>query len=288
MKGFDTTKMGRVKAYLLDCDPSGTDCVNIASAARTKHPWSNEPGWVAGSVEFGTVDYTVAADRALAVQLVVTSNADDDMWFAYDTVSYPSALNVHLASTPPSPPTTTTTTPAPAPTTTTTTTITTTTSPPPAPAPTATTTIAPAVATTTTTTTIAPAVATTTTSPVSTTTTTTVVASGAAPPTSIPPEIPLPEEDASLSPLPGTERQESQAGLSRGLLESLELAIPPAVASSLLSPLLLVRSILGAFVATGRGLLIPGILLTIAFLLVGGRRRRQQSLLETDALGTQA
>jgi hypothetical protein len=259
MKDFDTDKKGRVKVFLLDCNPSGTDCLKIASAARGANPWNSETGWVARTVDFGTVGHTIAADRSLAVKLVVTNQSHDDMWFAYDTVSYTSALVVQATSPPP---------------TTTTTTTTTTTNPPP----------------TTTTTTPPPTTTTTTiTSPVAETTTTTiaVVVTEEVPPTTSAPDDSLPEEDAALSPLPDDDGDESQGGLTSGLLDSLELAIPPAVASSLLSPLLLLESILGAFFATGRGLLIPGLLLVVGILAAEGRRRRDVSLMLPDRVEAQ-
>jgi hypothetical protein len=56
------------------------------------------------------------------------------------------------------------------------------------------------------------------------------------------------------------------------------LVIPPAVASSLLSPLLLLESIIGAFLETGRGLLIPGLLLAVGLLWADRRRRRDEVL----------
>ena len=106
-------------------------------------------------------------------------------------------------------------------------------------------------------------------------------------PTTTPPREAPPEEDVALSPLPGDASDGDQGGLTSGLLDSLELAIPPAVASSLLSPLLLLESIFGAFVATGRGLLIPGLLLAVGILAAEGRRRRDDSLLLMDRVEAQ-
>jgi hypothetical protein len=120
-----------------------------------------------------------------------------------------------------------------------------------------------------------------------TTTTIAVVVTEEVPPTTSAPDDSLPEEDAALSPLPDDDGDESQGGLTSGLLDSLELAIPPAVASSLLSPLLLLESILGAFFATGRGLLIPGLLLVVGILAAEGRRRRDVSLMLPDRVEAQ-
>jgi hypothetical protein len=76
-----------------------------------------------------------------------------------------------------------------------------------------------------------------------------------------------------LNPLVKRDAVVEHEGFSSTLLDGLELAIPPAVASSLLSPLLLLESILGAFLETGRGLLIPGMLLLLGLAWNEGRRR---------------
>jgi hypothetical protein len=63
--------------------------------------------------------------------------------------------------------------------------------------------------------------------------------------------------------------------LSGALLDGLEVAIPPSIASSLLSPLLLLESTVGAFTATGRDLTMPALLLIVGVLWTEGRRRRR-------------
>ena len=298
MKDFNTEKKGQVKAYLLDCNPSGSDCSVITDATRSVNPWSRESGWVARTIDFGTVGYTVAVGRSLAVKLVVTDQAHDDMWFAYDTASYASALNVRVASPPPTTTTTTTTTTTAPPTTTTTTT----TTAPPATTTTTTTTAPPTTTTTTTTTTSTtttttppPAVVTTTTvttpatpppTTAMTTTTTPAVSAGEVPPTTTPPDDPTPAEDIAMGPIPVYSSDAHQGGFTSGLLDSLDLAIPPAVTSSLLSPLLLLQSIVGAFLATGQGLLIPGLLLLVGVLLMDRRRRRHGSASTADGVET--
>lgn len=297
MKDFDSDKKGHIKAYLLDCDASGTDCSKISDAGRGANPWSRDGGWVERELDLGTVQHTIAVGRSLAVKLVVTDLSHDDMWLAYDTVSYPSALNVQLGT----PTTTTTTTTTTLPPTTTTSTTTTTTPPPP---PTTTTTPATGTTTTTTSTTGAPAATTTTTtipvgnsSPATTTTSTTEPPEPIPPPTTTatiletptpPPSAPdptPPDEDLALGPLPDSTSGNGSSGFSNLLLDGLELVIPPAVASSLLSPLLLLESVFGAFVATGRGLLIPGLLLVVGVLWTEGRRRRNTVLIATITQG---
>ncbi len=67
--------------------------------------------------------------------------------------------------------------------------------------------------------------------------------------------------------------------MSAELFEGLDVVIPPVVATALLSPLLLVEALLSAFVATGRDLILPGLLLLGVALWMANdlRRSRRQS-----------
>lgn len=170
MKDFDPAKKGAVRVQLLDCDLFLTNCTVLASNVRSSNPWSGgATDWVQHTVDFGEVEHDISFGRSLAVKIVVRQTSDDDMWFAYDTTSYPSHLAIESA--PPVTTTTTTTTTIPPTTTTTTTTPPTTTTTTSPPTTTTTTTTPPATTTTlppTTTTTRPP---TTTTTPPTTTTT---------------------------------------------------------------------------------------------------------------------
>jgi hypothetical protein len=93
MKDFGTSKRGIVDAFLLDCDSSGSSCSLIAQGRRDIFDWSGGWGsWNEYSINFGDVTYTVPDGRSLAVKIVVGADADDDMWFAYDSRSYSSRL----------------------------------------------------------------------------------------------------------------------------------------------------------------------------------------------------
>ena len=65
------------------------------------------------------------------------------------------------------------------------------------------------------------------------------------------------------------------------LFEGLEVVIPPLAATALVSPLLLLEALLGAFFATGRDLLIPTLLLVIVSLWMANDLRRQRKTEET-------
>ncbi|MFQ5967205.1 MAG: hypothetical protein ACE5MI_06295 [Acidimicrobiia bacterium] len=100
MKDFEDDKEATVAAALLDCVTPGVSCVTVATGTVTADPWSGGSStWVEHTLDFGTVSYTVAAGRVLAVKVVVDDTpADDDMWFAYDTVDYQSRLNINTSS----------------------------------------------------------------------------------------------------------------------------------------------------------------------------------------------
>jgi hypothetical protein len=93
---------------------------------------------------------------------------------------------------------------------------------------------------------------------------------------------PVATEDIALSPLPDdkTGGDEEPDALSGHLLDGLEIVISPAAASSLVSPLLLFESLVGAFSETGRSLLIPGLLLVVGVLWAERRRRGHGPKLE--------
>lgn len=297
-EGFDATKRGMIKTYLLDCAPSGTDCDILGSDVTSAKPWSPSGDWVARTIDFGSVAHSITADRRLAVEIVVSDSSGGDVWFAYDAAAYPSHLAIELATIP-STTTTTTTTPPP-----TTSTTTTTTTRPPTTTTTTTTTTVPDTTTTTTlphsttttsTTTTTTSTTTSTTLPATTTsdpstTTTTTASPGDEPPTSttVPPddltrsdvdaEPAEPIYDVAMRALPTVTETDtpSRPGLSAGLLEGLEVVIPPVVANVVLSPLILIEALVGAFVATGRDLVIPGIVLAVLALWIARDTNRRR------------
>ncbi len=93
MKEFSTPKRGIVEAYLMDCDPAGSDCVQIAYGLRDILDWSGGYGsWSRHAIDFGPVNYTVAEGRSLGVRFVVGDDSDDDIMFAYDTAFFQSGI----------------------------------------------------------------------------------------------------------------------------------------------------------------------------------------------------
>jgi hypothetical protein len=93
VKDFDTGKGSEVDAYLLDCTVAGAGCVTIDSTSVIDASWNDGvANFGFDTYDFGVVNYTVAAGRSLRVKVTVDPPSADDMWFAYDTTSYPSRL----------------------------------------------------------------------------------------------------------------------------------------------------------------------------------------------------
>lgn len=93
MKDFEA-KRGHVEAFLLDCSTNGGSCILIDQASRDSSPWNQSGSWQKQTIAFGSVAYTLAGDRALALKIVVADDSDDDMWIAYGSTTYPSSLSV--------------------------------------------------------------------------------------------------------------------------------------------------------------------------------------------------
>lgn len=235
LKEFENAKRGAVGAYLLDCASTGADCVLIASGSATADPWGDDGGdWIARTIGFGSVDYSVPPGRSLAVKVVVAVRSEGDMWFAYDTTSHPSRLSVQIA-----------------PVETTTTLGTTTTTPPPA--------------TTTS--------STTTTSSVATTTTLAPPGS-LEPPADSGAPADLIDKALTPLPDPQVESRLIDEGLSGSLLGALELVMSPEVANALVSPLLTLEAFVGALTDTGSAMLAPGVFLLVGSAWVLSESRR--------------
>lgn len=283
MKDFDPDKKGAVRAYLLDCNATGSDCSEIGSATKLGNPWAESGSWISKTLGFGSVNHTIAADRTLGLKIVVRDNAGDDMWFAYDSAAYPSNLSLELAAISP-----TTTTEVPTPTTTTTTT--TTTEPP-----NATTTTEPPNATTTTTTTTSSSTTMPPENPTTTSTTTTTPATTTSlpdqppPATNEPPAETLqepPSLDVAMAALPeqdDIDGDRQSHSMSTALFEGLDVAIPPLAAAAILSPLMIAEALLSAFVETGRELLIPSVLLLLTSIWMYYDTRRHRNKTSSEA-----
>lgn len=99
IKDYQLSKAGEVRVFLRHWN--GTAYTEIASGTLFQSDWQG--GWdtfVEAIIAIPGVDYTVPAGRYLEVKLIVGSAAGDDMWFAYDTVSFNSRVFVPKEVTP--------------------------------------------------------------------------------------------------------------------------------------------------------------------------------------------
>jgi len=93
VKDFNTVKSGRITVFLRDFD--GVNHREIAQGSLAQPNWSGgSSSWVEKTVTFAAVNYTLLAGHQLEIKLIVDSGSADDTWFAYDTVSYASRLQL--------------------------------------------------------------------------------------------------------------------------------------------------------------------------------------------------
>jgi len=93
MKDFNTVKSGRITVFLRDFD--GVNHREIAEGSLAQPNWSGgSASWVGKTVTFAAVNYSLPAGHQLEIKLIVDPGSADDMWFAYDTASYASRLQL--------------------------------------------------------------------------------------------------------------------------------------------------------------------------------------------------
>jgi hypothetical protein len=93
IKNFGQNKAGSVTVFLRDVN--GSTATEICGGTLTLSNWQGGSStWVARTLSLNCGSYTIPAGHRLEVKLVVASAAADDMWFAYDTASYPSEVRL--------------------------------------------------------------------------------------------------------------------------------------------------------------------------------------------------
>ena len=90
MKNFDPTRTGSVTAYVIDRGDVGSTV--LASKTLTLTPWADSGTWVQRTFDFGPLNHAFAANRRLEIKVVVDGASEDDMWFAYDSATFPSVF----------------------------------------------------------------------------------------------------------------------------------------------------------------------------------------------------
>lgn len=89
-KDFKTDETIGLEAALELCSPS---CTRLATDSWSG---SGQSSFRSTTLDFGSIDITASPGSRLKIRVVVPDNrATTDIWFAYDTTSYPSALRVN-------------------------------------------------------------------------------------------------------------------------------------------------------------------------------------------------
>jgi hypothetical protein len=93
VKDFDTSLRGDVTVYLRDYD--GASYTEIGNVTVTSDPWDTlDTGtWVKATAAITGLNYTIPIGNQLEIKLIVPAASADDMWLAYDTVTYPASLS---------------------------------------------------------------------------------------------------------------------------------------------------------------------------------------------------
>ena len=90
---FGDGENGEVTVFLGDYD--GSNHTEIGNGSLVDDDWQGgSTDWVNKTLAINGLGYTIPAGNELEIKLIVESNADDDMWFAYDTTSYPSVVKI--------------------------------------------------------------------------------------------------------------------------------------------------------------------------------------------------
>lgn len=90
MKDFNILKSGTITVYLADSDGASSTIIAQQSAAV--------PGtatWALRSLSLNAGDYILPAGHSLEITLIVNNSSGDDIWFAYDTIAYPSRVKIN-------------------------------------------------------------------------------------------------------------------------------------------------------------------------------------------------
>ena len=90
-----TRQTGVVTAYLREYDPDLDTHREIGQGSVYVSYWqAGESGFVKRSVFIPEVEHTISDGHKLELFLIVENEAKTAMWFAYDTVLYPSVIKI--------------------------------------------------------------------------------------------------------------------------------------------------------------------------------------------------
>ena len=93
MKDYKDDKAGAVTAYLRDYN--GSTYTEIGNGTVFKANWQGGSStFLQETITIPGLSYTIPAGNMLEVKIIVPVNSDDYMWFAYDTSSHPTKVQL--------------------------------------------------------------------------------------------------------------------------------------------------------------------------------------------------
>ena len=94
IKDFEDGKEGKVDIFLRDRDPTGA-YTELARTTITDDNWQRgSDTFIRQTVVMPSVDHTIPLGNELEVRFTARKSGGHDMWFAYDTETYPALLNI--------------------------------------------------------------------------------------------------------------------------------------------------------------------------------------------------
>lgn len=93
IEDFSQGKAGEVTIFLRDYN--GSTYTEIGNGTAYDGDWqAGSTTWVKKTISISGLNYTISVGHELEVKLIVGTNAGSNMWFAYDTSSYPSVVKI--------------------------------------------------------------------------------------------------------------------------------------------------------------------------------------------------
>lgn len=91
---LDPSKSGMIVAGIYDCRTNKTDCVPLGSGSATFAQSTFGDGFGRVVITMPPIDHTLAGNRGLMLKVAVPNDSEDDLWLAFATTTYPTALTI--------------------------------------------------------------------------------------------------------------------------------------------------------------------------------------------------
>jgi len=91
-RDFESDTKGAIEVGLYDCSASGDSCILLTSTSLADGPWAATVE--EKTINLGAVGHTITAGRSMVIKIATIDPSEDELWFAYDTTTYPSRLQI--------------------------------------------------------------------------------------------------------------------------------------------------------------------------------------------------